>query len=115
MKNEVKKKMMIDSRKSRHQSHDEIILSTNVNLFLQEMSTRFRIATSRIDHREQFPTERDVKTCASRNRDGDNSRGLDCSQPSRLLIYNEEAKSREEPDSWPLLTMLSSSPVAAPR
>jgi len=31
MKNEVKKKMIIDSRKSRHQSHDERISSTNVN------------------------------------------------------------------------------------
>jgi len=35
MKNEVKKKMMIDSRKSPHQSHDERIFATNVNHFFQ--------------------------------------------------------------------------------
>jgi hypothetical protein len=49
MKNEVKKKMMIDSRKLRHQSHDERIFPTNVNLFLWEMSAGFRIATSRME------------------------------------------------------------------
>ena len=31
MKNEVKKKMNIDSRKLRHQSHDERVLMTKVN------------------------------------------------------------------------------------
>jgi len=49
MKNEVKKKMMIESRKMWHQSHDEGISSTNVNHFLQKMFARFRIATSRME------------------------------------------------------------------
>src|SRR5580693_743349 len=36
MKNEVKKKMTIDSRKLWHQSHDAIISSTNVNHYFAE-------------------------------------------------------------------------------
>jgi hypothetical protein len=36
MKNEVKKKMMMDSRKLWHQSHDERISSTNVNHYFAE-------------------------------------------------------------------------------
>jgi hypothetical protein len=49
MKNEVKKKMMIDSRNSPHQSQDERIFSANVNCFLRLVTPNLLSATPTIE------------------------------------------------------------------
>jgi len=72
MKNEVKKKMTIDSSKLRHQSHDERISSTNVNHFLQAALMRFRDATSRIKQSHAILALTAHESLESRNHDGDN-------------------------------------------
>jgi len=69
MKNEVKKKMMIDSRKLWHQSHDERIFPTNVNLFLQEAIARFGVVTLLIGSSRASTDRTTRKNLESRNRD----------------------------------------------
>src|SRR5579864_3094602 len=113
MKNEVKKKMMIESRKLSHQSHDERISSTNVNHYFAEnvreipsceLVDRTMTRNFQLHERQSVQKQKsDVGRCAD-------SREANSGACSSIM---KTRNLREEPDSWPLLTMLSSSPAVA--
>jgi hypothetical protein len=105
LKNEVKKKMMIDRRKLPHQSHAERNSQAKVNKNFAERVASRAFFIPRVRYGLGLTPQAFARialplpdACSARV-------ASTCDAFLRSCIYNEVAKSSRELDSWPLFTM----------
>src|ERR1700688_2122306 len=114
MKNEVKKKMMIELRKLSHQSHEERVFGSKSQEVFRRLHRAALNFPSGITSPLALNSPATRQIAWHRFNAVVGSAHLAAAHSSVAASIMKVTKSSWELDSWPLLTMLSSSPAAAP-